>query len=424
MFSEQRIYPNGLKLIVNQTDNQLACVLVRIETGVANELKKHEGITSVVENILLCGTEKYPSKNSLKSAVESFGGKLYTVAELDSIRIYIECLPQHVDEAVEVISQIVFKPIMNVADLQGIKDAINEFRKTQMESPFLLAYDNLREIMFAGSGLEKNILGRKRSVELLDFETIKQFWNDVLSPYNMIISVSGNVEVDDVYGVVMEQFYGKLLEFSGKRTKDIESIKKDHTVRFILDTKKIFQNRILIGYRTEGFSSKSFYALYLMRQIIDAKLKEKFDKVESVFSVGCYLNSFMNNGIFYIRTAVDDIGAQDILRNISSSIYGLVSNGVSNAEFISFKEMFKTKFVQSVESSASLSKTSSKYTRYLGYAFDIVHELELIDNLTQGDCLKAMRKLLNDKPYMSIVGSSKFDEKMYYEFYNKIKKIV
>ena len=423
MFSEQRIYPNGLKLIVNQTDSPLACVLVRVETGVANELKKEEGITSILENFLLCGTSMYPSKNSLKSVVYSFGGELNAISDFDSIKIYITCLPRHVKEAVEILSQVVFDSTMSETSLKEIKEQIDDYRKAQTEQPFLLAYDNFREIMFSGSGFDKNFLGRKRSVDALSANDIKSFWQKTLCAQNIIVSISGNVEVDEAYEHVMHNFYGKLLQADGKKVKDIGVYKNDSTLRFVLDTKKLNQNRIVVGYQTEGFTSKSYYALYLMRQMVDAKLKDKFDNSDDVYFANCFMNNFVHNGLFFVRFAVDNDSALNAVYKVAESLCRLATDGVSNTEFVSFKEIFKTRFLKLFENSISLSKMSAKYTRYFGYAFDLEHELKQIDNLTQGDCLKAFRKMIKTNPFMSVVGSSKLDEKLYYKFFDKMKTI-
>ena len=68
-----------------------------------------------------------------------------------------------------------------------------------------------------------------------------------------------------------------------------------------------------------------------------------------------------------------------------------------------------------------MCKVSSNHMEYFGFAFDLDYELEQIDKLTQGDCLKAFGKILKKQPFMSVVGSSRLNESLYYDFCEKIR---
>ena len=422
MLTEQRIYPNGLKLIVNQTDSPLACALVRVETGVAHEKKKYEGITTIIENMLLCGTASYPSKNSLKSAIDAFGGELYVTSCLDSTLIYIYCLPEHIDKAVSVLSQVVFSSVFSENNLVDIKKLIENYRKAQSDTPFLLAYDNLREIMFSGTGLDRNILGRKGAIGQLNSNDIKEFWKKVLCPSNLIVSVTGNVDVDLVYDLVMDGFYGKLIQSSGKQTKEILRVENSSSTRFVIDSKKLNQDRVLIGYLTDGACGKNYYATYLVKQILSSKIKDAFAGNDNIYFPSCYLNSYKNNGLLYLRFASETENVSTFIKNFADIVYKLSVDGISNAEFISQKEIFKTGFVKLFENSFEWSKMSAKFASYFNYNFDFEYELKKIDKITQGDCMSVIRSLVTAKPFISVVGSSKLNEKLYSDYFDRLKK--
>ena len=421
MLSEQRIYPNGLKLIINQTDSPMACVLFRVETGVAYELKKYEGITSVLEKMLLCGTTNYPSKNSLRSAIGAFGGEISVVGEYDCVRIYVKCLAKYLDKAAEIVSQVAFNSTFDSVELNDIKKTINSYRKAQKDSPFLLAYDNLREVVFAGTGFEKNFFGRKNSLNFVDTESLKNYWHRSLCPKNVIVSVSGGVEAETVYDAVLNNIYGKFVEFNGKKSKDIPHFENNGETRFVLDTKKINQARIVVGYSTNGASSKDYFSLLLLKHILHSELNDMFAKKGDVFLPGCYINSYKNNGIFYFRFACDMDTASENVKKVSELFLKIYSNGISNSEFVSFKESFKTQYAKQFETQDTLCKVSSNHMEYFGFAFDLDYELEQIDKLTQGDCLKAFGKILKKQPFMSVVGSSRLNETLYYDFCEKIR---
>ena len=134
-----------------------------------------------------------------------------------------------------------------------------------------------------------------------------------------------------------------------------------------------------------------------------------------------YLNSYKNNGIFYIRFATDSEKITENVKKISELIVKVFSNGISNADFVAFKESFKTQYAKQFETQDGLCKVSANHTEYFGFAFDMNYELDQIEKITQGDCLKAFGKLLKKEPFMSVVGSSKVNESLYFEFYNRIQ---
>lgn len=412
MQHEVREYPSGLKLILNKTDSALCCVLVRIEAGVEHEKKREEGMTSLVEKLLAFGTVSYPSRKSLKSQIDSFGGILSTAAFLDCIELAIEVVSDKVKSAIEVLSEMVFQSQMRAVDVSLAKDLQIAQLSDQPKDSQLYCHDALRSVLFSGSGLSKNIFGRKSTLEKLTSAEVKEYWNSVLSPKNVVVSITGNVDAEQVYENVFSQFYSKFLLQSGKETKATDeflSSANSTEERAVYVSKRLNQTRLNLGFRIDGTASSPSYAfsrhsVLFLAQLVNKKITERFKNQPGAYIYDCQVRLFANAGMLGVSVACDSDKTIACANVCVDAFIDLIQNGWDDIEYKRQREIYKTKFAKYISTQKNMSRLSSRVLAQTGHSFNEDQEIGQIDTITQASSLKLLKNILAGKPYLAVVG--------------------
>lgn len=407
MDTEQRIYPNGLKLVVNNNQNHLACVAVRISAGSANEKKKFEGISTILEKSFLCGTNQNPSPKSIRSHIESFGGVFTSRSALDAVELSIACECEHILDAIDCCAEIVFDTQLKQTDIERTKQFMTAMRKSYESDPNFLCYDELRALVFDGTGLGFNIMGRAATIDKIVVNDVREFRENALCGSNITISVTGNADIDTVYEKAFDCFYSRLLERNGKKIKDVAAIedneKRKHATCVV---KRLNQSRVGIGYLTKGSTSRDFLPLSLGLKMMELSVGARLRSIDGIYGPKFQIRSFANNGMLSIIFACDKDKIDDVLPHVGSVLSDLVKDGFSNDDFDAAKAVFRTEYLSQLQTSQEFSRHSAKYFDQTDVAFVVEDELDSIEKITQGDCLRALRRLVATRAYLVIVGES------------------
>lgn len=404
MVHEARTFPNGLRLVVNRTNSPFLCVLVRVNAGIELEKKKEEGITSLITKILLCGTEKFPSRKNIMGKIKSFGGIPFANAYLDCIELGISALTPSFGRVVETLSGMVFDSEFRFSDVEICKKELINDLKLSENSVSDLCHDNLRAMMFPTCGLGKEIFGRRLSIEKLDKNYILKYWLSVLHPKNIIISITGDIDIDTAHELVMKEFYAKLLKIEGKQVKAAKIEVGPFKKRELIVSKKLFQSRIQIGFPSFPFSDSNHQAVLLSAQLLTEKLKDVLNQKPGFYNVSCYSRTFENNGMFFIDFATEPSNVVDFVNTIAYFLKRFVIEGMTEEVFKAAKEQYKTKFVSMVEYGKPLCKFAARFWSLKGKPFSIEDKLAVISSISLKTCINQISQIVSGDCFVSYVG--------------------
>ncbi len=102
-------FSNGLRLVCSQKpDKKISCVVLHIAGGTQSEKNFQSGISDYLTKIMLMGTKKHPSKDSLASYAKASGIILTPHNSKESITISALCPRENVEKAIEILSEIAF----------------------------------------------------------------------------------------------------------------------------------------------------------------------------------------------------------------------------------------------------------------------------------------------------------------------------
>ena len=184
--------PNGLRGIHRQVKNTVAhCALV-LNTGSRDELKDEYGLAHFTEHAFFKGTQKRRAWQ-VNCRLENLGGELNAFTTKEDTTIHTTTLRTDFAKAVELIADIAFRSTFPDKELEREKEVIYDEINTYKDSPFDLIYDTFEDMLFTGSELGHNILGRKVALSHYTGDSIRRFTSRCHTIDQMVFSSIGNL---------------------------------------------------------------------------------------------------------------------------------------------------------------------------------------------------------------------------------------
>ena len=164
--------PNGIRGIHRQVKSNVAhCALV-VNAGSRDEHPDQYGLAHFTEHAFFKGTRRRRAWQ-VNCRLENLGGELNAFTTKEDTTIHATTLRGDFPKAVELIADIAFRSTFPDRELEREKEVIADEINTYKDSPADMIYDTFEDMLFAGSELGHNILGRKAALMRYDGDAIR-----------------------------------------------------------------------------------------------------------------------------------------------------------------------------------------------------------------------------------------------------------
>ena len=136
-----------------------ASIGVWIKVGSAYESKSNNGISHVIEHMVFKGTSNRSSKE-IADAIASVGGNLDAFTSKDCTCFYARTLQEHLYTAIDIISDMIQRPLVNGNDLKKELGVISDEIDMYEDSPEDVVHEHLQREVFVWSMLNKVRISR------------------------------------------------------------------------------------------------------------------------------------------------------------------------------------------------------------------------------------------------------------------------
>lgn len=197
--------PNGFRIICMELDRPIVhCGLV-IQVGTRDERPGEAGAAHFLEHMLFKGTARRKAFHVL-NRLDSVGGEFNASTSKEDTWITASLLAEHLERAIELMSDITFHATFPERELAKERDVILDELHGYLDSPADAIFDEYEERLFAGHPLAMNILGTVDSVRTMDRATLTGFVERHYVPEAMVMSVVGGVAAREVERLCIKYF--------------------------------------------------------------------------------------------------------------------------------------------------------------------------------------------------------------------------
>lgn len=197
--------PNGVRGIHRQVKGGVVRCALCINAGSRDERPDEYGLAHFVEHGFFKGTQRRKGWQ-VNCRLENLGGELNAFTTKEDTTIHATTLKGDFRKAAELISDIAFHSTFPDRELEKEREVICDEINTYKDSPADLIYDTFEDLLFEGSELGHNILGRKQALKRYDSLRCRSFIERTHTTDQMVFSTIGNLSPKAVEAVAMRYF--------------------------------------------------------------------------------------------------------------------------------------------------------------------------------------------------------------------------
>ncbi|MBI1333974.1 MAG: insulinase family protein [Armatimonadetes bacterium] len=387
---------NGVRILVEPVPYvRSAAIGLWCKTGSRHELDSEAGITHLIEHMLFKGTDRRTAKQIAES-IEGRGGVLNAFTDKESTCYYCRVLSDDVANGIDVLTDMMLHSKFDPKDLETEEGVVCEEIKRSEDEPSDHVHELHLSYRWGDHQLGKPIIGTEESVQSFRRDHILSYMDRQYRAENVLLSVAGNVDVDEIKKVA-EQVLGKLPSgFADQQPARPSGIASMNEVA--KDTQQV---HFCIG--TDGISIYDEQLIPVM-SILDSALggsmssrlfQEVREKRGLVYSIGSYTLTYGSGGAYTVYGGTSEDNWEEVKQIVRTEFDKVMSDGLEAEELERVKRSLAGNLVLALEGMSSrmmrMSRSELNYQREI----TVEESLERLNKVTNDQVRELANRILS-----------------------------
>ncbi len=353
--------PNGIRCIHRQTRGTVAhCALV-IGAGTRDEQPNEYGLAHFTEHALFKGTT-HRKAWQVNCRLENLGGELNAFTTKEDTTVHATTLRGDFSKAVELLADVVFCSTFPDRELEREKEVIYDEINTYKDAPAELIYDTMEDLLFAGSELGHNILGRKAALKGYNGDSIRRFTARTHTTDEIVFSSIGSFSARTAEQVA-RRYLGDLTPTTRNytRTKTGLYTPFDRTI-----TKHTHQTHCIIGTRAFDLTDDNRLMLSLLVNLLGGPSANSLLNVEIrekrglTYNIEANYTPYSDTGVVVIYFSTDHQHTEECIELIERQLRRLATESLSTRRLSMAKRQFIAQLAIAGENKESYMLSAGK----------------------------------------------------------------
>jgi predicted Zn-dependent peptidase len=368
---------------------------VWLTRGSRHESAERGGIAHFVEHMLFKGTGTR-SAEDIAQAIDSIGGQLDAFTAKEYASYYIKVLDEHLPLAIDILSDIVRNPAFSPDDIEREKKVVLEEIKMVEDTPDDLVHELFTQGFWENHPLGRPILGTKETVESFNAELLRDYFKNVYTAKNLIVSAVGNLEHERVRQLVEEKF-GSLVE-PGEPARD----QAPRVVpKILVRNKELEQSHLCLGVGSYPQNHDDRYSSYVLNTLLGGSMSSRLfqnvrEKRGLAYAVFSGLSAYRDAGSFTVYAGCSNEAVGEVIDLIVEELRGVKQTAVPEAELQRSKDHLKGSLMLSLENTASRMSHLARQEIYFDRQFGLDETLQGIEQVTTRDVQRVATDLFQN----------------------------
>lgn len=211
-------YPNGLVLLTaEQHYAEVASVQAWCQTGSIHEgAWLGAGMTHLLEHMLFKGTEERTALQ-LSEEIHQVGGYLNAYTSFDRTVFWADCPKAAVRTALELLADMLFRSVVDPAELQREMDVIRREFDMGLDDPERVLSQLTFSTAYQVHPCRFPVIGLREIFDQIRRDELVGYYRRRYAPNNLFVIVAGDIDTEQVRGAVE-------LYFGGQKPAPVEAI--------------------------------------------------------------------------------------------------------------------------------------------------------------------------------------------------------
>jgi zinc protease len=316
------VLDNGIRLIVKENRSiPIVSIQVSFLGGVRFEEESQNGINHFIAVMVTKGTQNQSSLEIAKK-VEKMAGSLSGFSGYNSFGVTFTFLSQHFEEAFPLLTEIIKQPSFDIVEMEKRRRLILASIGQQEDDMGRLVFKLFRKTLYEKHPYRMDTLGTLDSIQSLSQKDLKEYYQRIVTPENMVLTVVGDVDEKQVL-LAAQKWFGDL-ERRPFLSPSIPQETPPQQMRRAEIYKTKEQAHFVLGFLGINFQHRDRYAM----EVLDAALSsqggrlfyELRDRESLAYALGFMAHPNLDSGYIgvYMGTHPDKLKAaiQGVLKEL------------------------------------------------------------------------------------------------------------
>lgn len=399
--------------------------MILANTGSRYEQKQQEGLAHFFEHMVFKGSRKYPTAQQLATTLDSVGADFNAFTSKEYTGYYVKAAKNHLPLAIDVLSDMLFAPLLRQSDIEREKGVIIEELNMYKDNPAAHVADVFEELFFSERGLAHQIVGRKDTIRSFKATDFRKFVSDFYRPDNLLLVMVGPVaQFEAELDGLLAQAVAKIELGQGSSDLSVRSTQQNTLLselaaqkgfgsrRFKLIKRDSNQAHFVLAWPSLSTHSEQRYALQLLSTVVGGNMSSRlFSQVREERGLAYYVNSsvdfYHDAGAFTCSAGVDLKRAAEAIR-VSRSVFedvASVAAPITEDELRRAKEYLRGKTLLNLESGHSVAQFFGLKQLLRADKLSVEEIMERLEEVSLSALQQLASQLLSaNKPRLAIIG--------------------
>jgi predicted Zn-dependent peptidase len=347
------VLPNGLTVLSEHMPGVRSVAFgAWVRAASLHEPRNLMGISHLLEHMVFKGTERRTAKD-IALSLEALGGSLDAYTGREHTVFQARVLDEHIENAVDVIGDMVFKPLLRAADLKLERKVVLEEIGMVEDTPDDLVFEIHNEVLWGEHPYGYSILGTRDTVGSLGVPDLKALHQRAYHPRHLVVAAAGSVEHDRLIDTLMKTGWGDAYAGDDQPLTSppatVAPVSRRHIER------DGAQTHIVIGTDAIAHGDPRRLPFLLLSMLLGGgmssrlfqRVREELGLAYSVYSFQSFHADIGTHGI-YVGTGPET--ARQALEAIEEELSAVAASGLPVAEIEMGKQQLKGQITLSLES--------------------------------------------------------------------------
>jgi predicted Zn-dependent peptidase len=355
-----------------------------VRAASVHESRERMGVSHLLEHMVFKGTKNRTSRE-IALSLEVLGGSLdaYTAREHTSYQARV--LDEHLVEAVDVIGDLLFRPLLRREDLLLERKVVLEEIGMVDDTPDDLVFELHNELLWGSHPYGHSILGTRETVSALGVRELKELHGRAYHPSQIVVACSGNVTHEQLLDALEQTGWGEI-----QRGNDAPLVvppakpaapSRSHVER------DSAQTHIVFGATSLAHHDPRRYAVALVDTIFGGGMSSRLfqrirEELALAYSVHTFQSFHPDTGVAGVYVGTSPETAAQAAEAIEQELDKLATHSLTEEEIRAGKSQLKGQVTLSLESVTSRMYRAAGVALYREPYRSLEETLGLIDAIT------------------------------------------
>ena len=395
---------NGIRVISEEiTSVKSASIGIWINTGSRNETDETNGISHFIEHMMFKGTEKR-NFQQIAQSLESVGGYMNAFTSKEHTCYYARVMDEFVEQAVDVLSDMVQFSTFPVKEMTKEKTVILEEIKRSEDDPDDLVQEYFEKHLFGSHPFARPIIGTAENVSRFTRDDLYAYTKKFYANENIILAAAGNIKHEYLVKLAQRYFTTKKKKGEVFRTFPTVNPKKNSQVY----TKPIQQAHLCTGTIAFDVHHEMRYPALVMNTVLgDGMSSRLFQQIREkhglAYSVYSFLGLMKDTGSFGIYLGTDTKSVKKALDLSYQELHKMRTKLLSKSELQRAKAQLKGSMLLSLESTSNRMMRLGNGELYYGEYTPLDSIVKNIDSVTADEVQAVSTMLFDTEKFTTVV---------------------